>query len=126
MPRTRSPSLRGIARRYGLRLIVLFGSRARGDASPGSDCDVCVSATTLRGDPVDLAYELSKSLHEDVDLCVFERIGPSLMWTIALEGRLLHGAPEDFERLRLRGIKECQDARKYLEASRRFLDRRLG
>ena len=34
--------LNHLARRYGIELIILFGSRARGDARPGSDLDVGV------------------------------------------------------------------------------------
>jgi predicted nucleotidyltransferase len=32
--------LENLARRYGIELVILFGSRARGEAWPGSDLDV--------------------------------------------------------------------------------------
>lgn len=101
----------------------MFGSRARGTPRRDSDCDVSVSSPGFRGDEVELAYELSRALHEDVDLCIFERVGPSLMHTIAIEGNLLYGSRNTFDRMRLRGIREWQDARKIIAATRAYLDR---
>lgn len=57
---------------------------------------------------------------------MFERIGPSLLWTVAIEGRLLHGSQECFDPLRLRAIEACQDSWKVLQATRAYLDRHLG
>jgi predicted nucleotidyltransferase len=111
-----------IARRYGCRAVILFGSRARGDARPDSDCDICVSAPDFRGDEIQLAHELSVALGEDVDLCRFERIGPALMYTVVTEGRLLYGSQDTFDRLQCRGIKEWQDSYKQVEAAKAYLD----
>lgn len=119
-------NLRSIARRYGLRTIILFGSRARGTARRGSDCDISVSAPEWRGDELDLVYELSRALRQDVDLCRFERIGPSLMYTVATEGKLLYGSRDDFDRLRLRAIREWQDSGKSLGVTAAYLDRVLS
>lgn len=72
---------------------------------------------------MDLSLQLSRALGHDVDLCRFERIGPSLMYTVATEGKILYGSRDAFDRLRLRGIKEWQDSAKQLQAARDFLDR---
>lgn len=117
--------MRAVARRYNLDAVILFGSRARGDARRGSDYDVCVSAPRLRGDEGRLVGDLAEALREDVDVCIFERIGPSLARTVAVEGKLLFGSRARFDRLRLRGIKEWQDCRKYLRAVSAYLDRVL-
>lgn len=61
----------GIAKKYarriqrlpGVRSVVLFGSRARGDSAPDSDIDVMVVVTEeskeLRKALLDIAYDLS-------------------------------------------------------------------
>ncbi|GEM_PF-3220482 len=113
-----------IARRYGLRAVILFGSKARGTAKPESDCDICVSSTRIRGDELRLIGDLCEALHEDVDLCVFERIGPSLRRTVAQDGTLLHGSRDLFHRLRLQAFKEWQDSRKFVDATRSYLKHR--
>ncbi len=122
----RRHDLSALARRHGLRAIILFGSRARGDAQAGSDCDICVSARRLPIDEVRLINDLSRALSQDVDLSVLERVGPSLGWTVATEGKLLWGSREDWDRLRLRAIREWQDCEKWVAATRAYLERTLG
>jgi len=36
------------ARQYGVKKIYLFGSYARGEASPGSDIDICIEKGSIR------------------------------------------------------------------------------
>lgn len=122
----RRAKLSEIARRHRLRAVVLFGSRATGHARPDSDCDLCVSVSTLPVDEMRLIRELSEALSADVDLSVFERIGPSLKYTVAREGKLLFGTRADWDRLRLRAISEWQDSARFLGATRAYLDRALG
>lgn len=38
-----------IAQRHGVKRVYLFGSYARGDATPSSDVDLCVDAPAIRG-----------------------------------------------------------------------------
>ena len=38
-----------IAKQHGVDKVFLFGSYARGDATPASDVDLCVDAPKLRG-----------------------------------------------------------------------------
>jgi predicted nucleotidyltransferase len=80
-----------VARRHGLEAILLFGSRARGDARPGSDWDLCVSAPGRRVDEIALIGDLADAVQGDVDLCIFERAGPALKGTVAREGSLCTG-----------------------------------
>ncbi len=73
--------IRGLAKRYGLRRVVLFGSRARGTYRPRSDIDLAVSGgnadlfrlaveeetdTLLRFDVVDLDLGIGDALREAV------------------------------------------------------------
>lgn len=118
--------LKRIARRHRLQAILLFGSRARGDARPGSDTDLCISAPHLRGDGLGLLRELADAMQQDLDICFFERIGPSLALTAVMEGRPLYGTPDAIDRLRLRAIMQWQDSRPYLESARAALDRAAG
>lgn len=122
----RRMGLSDIARRHGLKAVVLFGSRATGRAGPTSDCDVCISARRFPVDEVALICDLSRALELDVDLSVFERIGPSLKHAVAIEGSLLFGSRAEWDRMRLQAIREWQDAGRLLAATRAYLDRALG
>ena len=51
-----------IAKQHGVDKVFLFGSYARGDATPASDVDLCVDAPKLRGLYADLEDALKKSI----------------------------------------------------------------
>lgn len=67
--------------------------------------------------------ELADAMKQDLDVCFFERIGPSLALTAMMEGKPLYGAPDAIDRLRLRAIMQWQDSRPYLEAAHAAPDR---
>ena len=115
-----------IARRYGLDAVVLFGSRARGDAAPDSDLDLCVSAPRLGSRELALIEDLADATRADVDVCIFERIGPSLAGCVAREGVLLYGSRKTFDRLRAYALLRWQDSQGYISAAGRALDRFVG
>jgi len=116
------PSIAAIARRYTLKSVVLFGSRAQGRDRPKSDADVCVVGCRVRGDGLALQGELAQAFGCNVDLVRFEQAGPLLRFHAVFEGRLLWGDRRRFERLRLRVLKEWQDSRKIDAAVQASLD----
>jgi len=89
MPSART--LRPIARRYGLRLIVLFGSQVSGRLHPESDVDVAVWADgSLKfAQRLEMWRELSEAYGAEVDLAVLDHAEPLLLYHVARNGRLL-------------------------------------
>lgn len=82
----------GVARRQaGLRALVLFGSRARGDERPGSDWDFGYLGTT---DPDSLSAGLMSALGaDDVQVVDLERASGLLRFRAARDGLALHEDP---------------------------------
>ena len=74
--------------RLDVRLALVFGSRARGTATPASDVDVAVGAPGV--DLLDLAAELSRATGLDVDVVDLEHAGVPLLARIVREGVLVH------------------------------------
>ena len=73
--------------------VILFGSRARGDAGPRADVDLAVDAPGLAprewlrlADMVDEADTLLK-----IDLVRLDEVPPELRARIEAEGRTVHG-----------------------------------
>ncbi len=63
--------------RYPIEQMAIFGSRARGDATPESDVDILVSFNGRIGiEFIDLADELEKILGKKVDLVTMESLKP--------------------------------------------------
>jgi predicted nucleotidyltransferase len=79
-----------------LQLAILFGSRARGAARPGSDVDVAIlpvdPALSLR-DEGQLVANLAHAAGAPVDLVRLDRATPALRWRIARDGIVLLSTP---------------------------------
>jgi HEPN domain-containing protein/predicted nucleotidyltransferase len=83
--------------------VILFGSRARGDAQPDSDYDLLVEFETPLGynDAVNEVHRAFRGVHSAVDILVrkpreleAQRDDPGRMeWDIAREGILVYAAP---------------------------------
>lgn len=123
------PGIGEIAQRFGLRLILQFGSTVTGMTHDRSDLDLAVQLDSF---PVTLQtiLEIQEALQtqfsgHEVDLVILNRADPLLLKKIVESCRLLFGTPQDFARLRLHAFKAFQDFRPYLELERRHVARRL-
>jgi len=76
--------------RLDVQLALVFGSRARGTATPTSDVDVAVGAPSI--DLLDLAALLSRATGLEVDVVDLEHAGVPLLARIVREGVLVHEA----------------------------------
>lgn len=100
----------------GLRLLILFGSRARGDARPGADWDYGYLADDTTDVPSLLAA-LVEALGDDrIDLVNLRSAGGLLRYRAARDGRLVHEASADlFDRYRLEAARFWCDNAPVLE-----------
>ncbi len=112
-PDSTSNALVSVARACrGLRLLILFGSRARDDARPGADWDFGYLADGTVDLPALLAM-LVEALRDDrIDLVDLSRAGGLLRYRAACDGRLVHEASAGlFDRYRLEAARFwCENA----------------
>ena len=119
------PVLRLARETPGLRLLVLFGSRARGDVYERSDWDLGY----LAGPELDLdAFRVEATHHlktDDVDLVDLDRANGVLRFRVASEAQVLFEAdPDAFADFWFQAVSFWCDARPILEAGHRdVLDR---
>jgi predicted nucleotidyltransferase len=74
----------------GVRLAVLFGSMARGQARPESDLDLGIVAPQLDGrDELTLQAQLERSAGRPVDLVRLDRASTLIRWYAARDGILV-------------------------------------
>jgi len=109
----------------GLRLLALFGSRARGDLYERSDWDLAYLAEP-EFDPEGFRVEVTHHLRTDaVDLVDLDRAGGVLRFQVASEAKVLFEAdPDVFPDFWFRAVSFWCDARPILEAGHRdVLDR---
>jgi len=122
-------ALRPIAKRYGLRLIVLFGSQVRGRLHPESDVDVAVwSDGSLKSrQKLKLWQELSEVFRAEVDLGVLDHAEPLFLYQVASSGRLLfenkRGAWNEFKGY---ACRYYWDTQKFRDDLARYIRRQTG
>jgi predicted nucleotidyltransferase len=118
-----------VARSFGVRLVLQFGSSVTGKLHPRSDVDVAVlleRAELPLEEQARLLHELQRLFPDrDVDLAVLNHADPLFLKKVTESCRLLHGTPADLERLKLHAFKRYQDYRRYLDLERRFVARAL-
>ena len=81
--------IRSLARRHGIRKVILFGSRARGDYRPKSDIDLAVSGGDIDLFRLDVEDETGTLLGFDV-VNMDHAVQPELLESIQKEGQTLY------------------------------------
>ena len=101
--------LSAFCRKSGIELVILFGSRVTGFATPSSDVDLAVQLKKgLARSKLDLLYELETIFHpESVDLVMLTPdTSPLLRYEILFGGRVLYEESEGlFEQGKLKAWK---------------------
>ncbi|MFY9826909.1 MAG: nucleotidyltransferase domain-containing protein [Thermoanaerobaculia bacterium] len=118
MSKTGLSSVSDLARTApGLRLLVLFGSRARGESHPGSDWDFGYLADP-DFDSSDFLAGLVLRLETDrIDLVNLGRAGGLLRFRVAAEGQpLFEASPGSFVRFWFAAVSFWCDMRHIFEA----------
>ena len=130
---THNPRLPPLARRYGLRFIVQFGSTVSGRARPDSDLDVAVMADRPRRRALDWQARLVVALGDaletsrEVDLTLLNGADSLISFRVASRGRLLHEAePGLFQAFQRHASRAFDDDAPRRLAVRRWLEARLG
>lgn len=109
----------------------LFGSQSRGDARADSDVDVAVlyvndPPETLDGAGFQLAAELERALHREVDLVVLNRAPVDLVHRVLRDGVLLFEADHSARvRFEVKARNEYFDLLPYLNEYRRSAGARV-
>ncbi len=109
-----------------LKLIILFGSQARGTAGRASDTDIAVlSDKALTTEEKDmLAERLAKKFHiseEKIDVIDLFDAPPLLAHQVGETGKLLEGTQFNFNRFRIRAWKQYLDTAKFRRAREKSL-----
>lgn len=116
-----------LAERYGIVLLLQFGSTLTGKTHPGSDLDLAVlldSPPSSFDDQLALQSEL-EALHPErpVDVVFLNTADPLLLKKVTEACRLLYGPPRKLHELKLLAFKAYQDHRKFLDMERAYVER---
>jgi predicted nucleotidyltransferase len=110
-----------IAKKFQLKLIVIFGSFASGKSRKDSDLDIAVlgsGAGVSFDDQISLTNELSLIFNKNVDLSVLNRANPLLLFQASKNAVLIYGDKHDFLKFKLYAFKSYHDYTPYFEMER--------
>jgi predicted nucleotidyltransferase len=122
-------ALAEIAERFGLALIVQFGSTVTGRTHARSDLDIAVRSLPGRSAPrLAERAELEHALAElfpgrRIDLALLDHADPLFLKQVVLgPHRLLHGATRALHELRMLAYRRYEDHRRFLALERRYVE----
>lgn len=119
-------------RKHDLRMVVLFGSQAMGQANEQSDYDVAVLLKENEridnlqkyNDLLSFLAEILQTSEEKVDLTDIRTAPPLLFYEIFTEGKLLYGDELDFEEYRAKAFRKYIDAQPLFELRRTIIEKK--
>ena len=106
-----------------IKLIIIFGSRARRTFNKRSDTDIAVLADRelSLNEKGDLGEDIAKKLNisdESIDIVDLWNAPPLLQHQVAENGKIFYGSKEDFIRFRVLAWRRYQDTAKFRRARR--------
>ncbi len=106
-----------IAKKFQLKLIVVFGSFANGKNRKDSDLDIAVlgSRDVSFNKQISLINELSMIFNKNIDLSVLNNANPLLLFQTSKNSVLLYGSRQDFLKFKLYAFKTYNDYAPYFE-----------
>ncbi len=106
-----------IAKKFQLKLIVIFGSFVSGKNRKDSDLDIAVlgSREVSFKEQISLINELSQIFNKNIDLSVLNRANPLLLFQASKNPILLYGSREEFLKFKLYAFNAYNDYAPYFE-----------
>lgn len=126
-PKKTQESIRRVAAKHGIELVLAFGSAVSGAMHAGSDVDIAVLLPEGREERLSL-LELSGIIGDlqelfpdfEVDLVILNHADPLLLKKVMENAGLIYGEPRRLSELKMYAYKRYLDHKPYLEMERRF------
>jgi predicted nucleotidyltransferase len=115
-----------VAKKFKLKLILIFGSFARGRQRKDSDLDIAVfgSKGISFNEEIKIIGELSSIFRKNVDLSVLNTANPLLTFQASKNSILLYGSKEDFLKFKMYAFSRYNDYFPYF-AMERSLNKKI-
>ncbi|MDY6820548.1 MAG: nucleotidyltransferase domain-containing protein [Deferribacterota bacterium] len=117
-----------IINKYGITLLVVFGSFAEGTTHKDSDLDLGYMSSNLLTKETELSLlgDLIKYYkRSNIDLVNLKKATPTLKLEVACKGRLIYGTEEDFLRFQLYAAAHYADTKFLRQERENYLKSRM-
>ncbi|OHA71069.1 MAG: hypothetical protein A3E07_02865, partial [Candidatus Wildermuthbacteria bacterium RIFCSPHIGHO2_12_FULL_45_9] len=105
-----------IGERFHLKLILLYGSYAKGTQTSMSDLDVAVLGAKsidfdVQLDVYGAVAQVFGDIKRELDLVVLEKKDPLFLYQVARNSQLLYGNPTDYHEFRAYAFRNYMDSK---------------
>lgn len=111
-----------IAKKFQLKMIIIFGSFASGKNRKDSDLDIAVLGLKKVSfkNQINLSNEFSRIFNKNSDLSVLNKANPLLLFQVSKNSILLYGKQEDFFKFKLYAFNTYNDYLPYFEMEQKL------
>lgn len=120
--------IEAIAKKFNLKLLILFGSYAKGLNHENSDIDLAFESYEVLSYDEEMKLLLNLSLYfrtEKVDLVNIKKADPLLLYQIAKYGKPLYGSSENFVEFKCYASFRYADTQFLREQRRQYLRKEI-
>lgn len=120
--------VQAIGEKFGLKLILLYGSYAKGTQTELSDLDIaCLGKKPIDFEThIELYGELARvfgDIERDLDVQILDRKDPLFLYQVAKNSALLYGSTLDYNEFRAYAFRAYHDSRDLRELQDRLMMR---
>jgi len=124
--------IQNLAKHYALKVVMLFGSEAKGKARPGSDIDLAILANPSFYDKKfsDFNFDLMRAQeaeHREIEVVPISNQNLLLLFNIFNDGRPLYIAdPQEYYRLCNWARISYEESQRFFRGRQHLLEQRIG
>ena len=115
--RNQKKEIARIAKKFQLKLVIVFGSFASGKNHKDSDLDIAIfgSDRIFFDAQIDLTNEFAVIFDRNIDLSLLNDANPLLLFQVSKNASLLFGSREEFLKFKLYAFKAYNDYLPYFK-----------
>ena len=121
--------LRKLCQKYGILLIILHGSYAKGNERGNSDIDIGILSRKKfdSSNQINILNDLSEVFGDKFDPVFLNGAEPVINYQVAIHGKSLFEEKEGiFQRFRIQAIARYMDSKKFRIMEKSYLKRAIG
>jgi len=118
----------GIAKKRDLKMVILYGSLAKGKTKPDSDVDIAVLGNNLltMDNIIEIIDDFSAELAiNDIDVKSLHRVDPLFRYQVTKDGILLYGNERDFMSFKIYAFRDYVDSASLFRLKEFLVKKRL-
>lgn len=121
--------LKKLCQKYHIKLMILHGSYASGNAASKSDIDIGILGGEKfdSGSKIDILEDFSEVFGDKFDPVFLNGAEPLISYQVAIHGKPIYEETQGlFQRFRIQAVAKYMDSKKFRDMEKLYLKRAIG